>query len=95
MIFKPLVLVNESKSEFKWLGKLWFKGLFDGEHRFQLIDNQNGTTTFVQSEKFTGILIPLLTKMLDQKTLKGFIDMNEALKLHAESQILLSFVNKK
>jgi hypothetical protein len=60
-----------------------------------LIDNQNGTTTFVQSEKFTGILIPLLTKMLDQKTLKGFIDMNEALKLHAESQILLSFVNKK
>jgi hypothetical protein len=85
MIFKPLVLVNESEKEFKWLGKLWVKGLFDGEHRFQLIDNQNGTTTFIQSEKFKGILVPLLKKMLDQKTLKGFIGMNEALKLRAES----------
>ncbi len=85
MIFKPLVLVNEYEKEFKWLGKLWVKGLFDGEHRFQLIDNQNGTTTFIQSEKFKGILVPLLKKMLDQKTLKGFIGMNEALKLRAES----------
>ncbi len=85
MIFKPLVLVNESEKEFKWLGKLWVKGLFDGEHRFQLIDNQNGTTTFIQSEKFKGILVPFLKKMLDQKTLKGFIGMNEALKLRAES----------
>lgn len=85
MIFKPLVLVNEYEKEFKWLGKLWVKGIFDGEHRFQLIDNQNGTTTFIQSEKFKGILVPLLKKMLDQKTLKGFIGMNEALKLRAES----------
>lgn len=85
MVFKPFVLVNESEIEFKWIGKLWVKGLFDGEHRFQLIDNQNGTTTFIQSEKFTGILVPLLRKMLDQNTSKGFISMNEAIKLQAES----------
>ncbi len=30
MIFKPLVLANESEKEFKWLGKLWVEGLFDG-----------------------------------------------------------------
>lgn len=39
MTFKPKVLTLNKSSEFKWLGHLLFKGLFDGEHRFFLIDN--------------------------------------------------------
>lgn len=85
MIFKPIVLMNESEKEFKWKGKLLFKGLFDGEHCFQLIDNQNGTTTFIHSEKFAGILVPFLKKMLDTNTKNGFTLMNEAIKKRAES----------
>jgi len=61
-----------------------FPGLFDGEHKFELIDNNNGTTTFVQSEKFTGILVPLFRKMLDVNTRNGFSLMNEKLKELAE-----------
>jgi hypothetical protein len=60
------------------------KGLFDGEHKFELIDNKNGTTTFIQSEKFNGILVPLFNKMLNNNTTKGFKMMNEKLKQLAE-----------
>ena len=84
MTFKPKVLVFEENKEFKWLGHLLFKGLFDGEHRFQLIDNGDGTTTFIQSEKFNGILVGLFDKKLDGETKDGFIAMNEALKKRVE-----------
>lgn len=84
MTFKPKVLVFETNKEFKWIGHLFFQGLFDGEHRFELIDNGDGTTTFIQAEKFRGILVRMLSKMLDVNTMNGFKAMNEQLKLEAE-----------
>jgi hypothetical protein len=84
MTFKPKVLVFEKNKKFTWLGHFLFKGLFDGEHRFELIDNQNGTITFIQSEKFGGILVPLFSKMIDVNTKAGFQLMNEKLKELAE-----------
>ena len=83
MTFRPKVLVFEENKEFRWLGKLFFKGLFDGEHYFQFKDNQDGSTTFVHGEKFTGILVPLFAGIL-VKTEKGFQLMNEALKEQVE-----------
>ncbi|MEN9998764.1 MAG: hypothetical protein RI922_1754 [Bacteroidota bacterium] len=80
MTFKPKVLAFEVNKEFRWLGHLLIPGLFDGEHRFQLIDNGNGTTTFIQSEKFKGILVPMFKKMLDFNTVNGFNEMNQKLK---------------
>ncbi|MFI5221302.1 MAG: SRPBCC family protein [Bacteroidia bacterium] len=84
MTFKPKVLVFETNKEFRWIGHLLFPGLFDGEHKFELIDNGNGTTTFIQSEKFNGILIPFFNKMLDINTVNGFHQMNAKLKELAE-----------
>lgn len=84
MTFKPKVLVFETNNQFKWIGYLFFPGLFDGEHRFELIDNGDGTTTFIQAEKFKGILVRMLSKMLDGSTLNGFKAMNEHLKIEAE-----------
>lgn len=84
MTFKPTVLAFDINKEFRWKGKLLVSGLFDGEHIFELTDNGNGTTTFVQREVFTGILVPLFAKMLDNTTLAGFNQMNEALKARAE-----------
>lgn len=86
MAFKPLVLEFTPSKEFKWIGHLWFKGLFDGEHRFQLIENKDGSTTLIQSEKFTGLLVPLFKNMLEKDTLEGFRLMNEALKKRVEAQ---------
>lgn len=85
MTFKPKVLVLEANKKFVWLGHLLFKGLFDGEHSFELIDNLDGTTTFIQSEKFGGILVPLFNKMIDTNTKEGFESMNKALKERIEN----------
>ena len=84
MSFKPTVLTFDKNTEFKWLGHLWIKGLFDGEHKFKLIDNGNGTTNFEQSENFSGILVKLFSKSLDKDTKNGFEQMNRELKLRAE-----------
>lgn len=84
MVFKPKVLKYDCNQSFQWKGRLLMPGLFDGQHSFQLIDNGDGTTTFIQSEKFKGILVPFLKKQLNTNTRQGFIDMNEALKAKIE-----------
>jgi hypothetical protein len=84
MTFKPRILVFETNKELRWIGHLLFVGLFDGEHKFELIDNGDGTTIFRQSEKFKGILVPLFRKQLDNNTKRGFEAMNKKLKELAE-----------
>ncbi|MDO5615923.1 MAG: SRPBCC domain-containing protein [Cruoricaptor ignavus] len=86
MTFAPTILTFETNKELRWLGHLWFRGLFDGEHTFELIGNTNGTTTFIQSEKFTGILVPFFKKQIDNNTKKGFEAMNIKLKELAEQK---------
>jgi hypothetical protein len=87
MKFKPTLLVVNEYKELKWKGKLLFKGLFDGEHQFEIIDNNNGTVTFIQTENFTGLLVPFLKKMINVNTKNGFVLMNERLKERAEKNI--------
>ncbi|KIO76153.1 polyketide cyclase [Pedobacter lusitanus] len=87
MTFKPEVLAFDGPKEFRWIGHLLFRGIFDGEHKFELIDNGNGTTTLIQSEKFKGILVPLLKGQLDNNTKRGFVLMNEKLKEEVEKNL--------
>ncbi|MDM9631701.1 SRPBCC domain-containing protein [Robiginitalea aurantiaca] len=86
MKFKPLVLKYDDNKELRWLGTLFLKGLFDGEHSFQIIDNMNGTCTFLQEEKFNGILVGLFAKKLETDTKSGFEQMNLKLKELAEQK---------
>jgi len=86
MLFKPKVLVFDHSNQLRWLGKLFMGGLFDGEHTFLVKENKDGTTTFVQYERFRGILIPFMKKMLNGSTLNGFKEMNQALKERCEIQ---------
>jgi hypothetical protein len=44
-----------------------------------------GRVRFVQEERFSGLLVPLLAKGLDTHTLPGFEAMNRALKARAEA----------
>ena len=81
--FRPTVTVAEVPKRLEWLGKLLFKGLFDGRHRFE-IEATSGGTNFIQSEEFTGVLVPLLAKSLDGPTREGFELMNRAIKERAE-----------
>ncbi len=84
MKFKPQVLVFRKNEEFRWLGHLGMKGLFDGEHIFELQPLAGGGTKLTHREKFSGILVRLFNKMLEKDTLPGFISMNEALKERVE-----------
>ena len=84
MTIKPRVEILDKNKEFRWKGHLLFPGLFDGEHKFELTDKGNGTTSFRHSEKFGGILIPIFNKFLDINTTNGFKLMNQKLKDLAE-----------
>ncbi|ORC32994.1 polyketide cyclase [Marispirochaeta aestuarii] len=84
MTIKPEVMTFKPNRELRWIGHLFFKGLFDGEHSFELIQNDDGTTTFLQKEIFRGILVPLFRKMLDHNTRNGFELMNGRLKEYVE-----------
>ena len=84
MTFKPKVKIVEENSTFEWLGHLLIPGIFDGRHRFELIDNGDGTTTFKQSENFKGILVLLIKKKLVRDFQPKFEAMNEALKKRVE-----------
>ncbi|MFD1294981.1 SRPBCC family protein [Lutibacter holmesii] len=86
MTFKPVVLTFTKNNELKWLGHFWFKGIFDGEHKFKLTDNGNGSTNFEQSERFSGVLVKLFSNKLDTNTKNGFEEMNKELKFQAENQ---------
>ena len=76
----PTVLVVEPGRELRWIGHLMIRGIFDGEHRFRIEEAGPGRVRFAQTERFGGVLVPLLWKKLrDGGTAKGFRAMNEAL----------------
>ena len=79
---KPSVLKAEPNQELAWLGRLVVPGIFDGEHHLQL-QPRDGGTLFVQREAFRGILLPFVGGVLE-KTRRGFVQMNAALKQRAE-----------
>jgi hypothetical protein len=60
-----------------------FPASFDGEHYFLLEPIGEGRTRLVQGEKFSGLLVGLLSGTLSA-TEAGFKAMNTALKREAE-----------
>ena len=81
---KPTVIRFDPGRELRWLGHLFVPGLFDGEHAFVIEPLGADRVRFVQREVFTGILVPLFAHTLDTGTRRGFLEMNQALKLRAE-----------
>ncbi len=84
MKFKPTVLAVRINEELRWLGYLWFKGVFDGEHIFKLERIESQKTRFVHAEKFKGILVPFFKRKLLTETKAGFEAMNRSLKERVE-----------
>jgi len=62
------------------LGKLGISGIFNGEHIFTLQSTNQDSTRFIHREEFRGVLIPLIMPFIARDTLRGFNDMNAALK---------------
>lgn len=83
---RPKVLVFDKEKELRWLGRVLLPGLFDGEHLFRLEKNADGSTSFIQEETFTGILVPFFRNMLERNTKLGFQQMNESLRDRVENR---------
>ena len=82
---RPMVLSAEPNCELRWLGHLWVPGLLDAEHSLAIQPLEENRVRFMQSEMFKGLLVPLLARSLDNNTLRGFEEMNGALKERVEA----------
>lgn len=83
--FTPTLLKVEELKEIRWLGKVLAGGIFDGEHVFKIQEISENKVKFIQSEKYTGILVPIIWSGMEPGTRLGFQAMNKALKELAES----------
>ncbi len=86
MQFQPKVVKIVKNESFSWIGRLFFKGIFDGHHQFELTSKSKNTTLFIHKEQFSGILVSLFWNKLQNETKPAFIEMNTALKIKAEHQ---------
>jgi hypothetical protein len=78
MTFRPMVVAFEPGHLIRWQGRLGVRGIFDGEHELRLEPTPGGATRFTQSERFSGLLIPLM-RGTRHDTERGFAAMNQAL----------------
>lgn len=85
MQFSPQVIIHNKGKEFRWLGHLFVKGLFDGAHYFKLEPLNTNQTRLIHGEDFSGVMATPLLKMIGANTLEGFKAMNQALKTIAEN----------
>jgi hypothetical protein len=82
---KPVITELVPEQVLEWWGHLGVRGIFDGRHRFELHPAAGGTR-LVQSEVFTGALVPVVARSLEGGTAAGFVQMNAALKARAEQR---------
>lgn len=74
----------EPRKELRWRRKLWFKGVFDGEHFWTLTELDGGRTRLVHGEDFSGFMVQYMGPTLTH-TARGCVGMNVALKKRVES----------
>ena len=85
MTIRPTLREVQPVRTLRWLGQVGLPGLFDGEHNFQIEQLADGRVRFVQSERFSGVLVPLVMPFIGASTQQGFEAMNTALKERAEA----------
>ncbi len=80
--FSPKILEVKEEQSIKWIGKVLFSGIFDGEHSFTLEQVSPNKTKFTQYERFSGILVGMANF---EPYRAGWKKMNLALKEKAET----------
>ena len=84
--FAPTVREALPAQELRWLGHLWLPGIFDGEHAFRIDRVDESHVCLRQSERFRGMLVPLLPAAMYERTRRGFEAINRALKERVEGR---------
>ena len=80
MDMTPKLLVVDAPRELRWVGHLWVKGIFDGEHSFTIETDGPGRVRLVHAERFSGALVFLMRRKLTQDggLARSFAAMNRA-----------------
>jgi hypothetical protein len=84
MTFRPVVLTVTAGRELRWRGRLLMPGLCDGEHTLQLEPLSTAGCRLHHIERFSGLLVGLVSGSLLDATREGFEAMSGALKRRAE-----------
>jgi hypothetical protein len=84
---KPVIEILQREKLLVWKGFALAPGFFDGEHCFELQPLSGGACRLIHSERFSGVLVPIVGPLLLDATRQGFVSMNNALKRRAESDI--------
>ena len=84
-VVRPRLLLCDAPRELRWLGHLWVKGLFDGEHFFRLHESDPGRTRLIHGEDVSGLLVRFALGTIAEVT-RGFVYMNQALKRRVEQR---------
>jgi hypothetical protein len=79
MTIEPELLAVTPERELRWKGRLFLRGLFDGEHAFALTPLPDGRTRLDHSERFSGLLLPLARRMVYDATVQSFHALDAAL----------------
>lgn len=79
--FSPKILEVKKNELIKWRGRVLLPYIFDGYHSFIIKRISDDKVEFTQHEDFKGILVPFIGLEPFQK---GWVKMNNALKMRAE-----------
>ena len=85
MIIHPIVLHAEVPRDLRWKGILIIPSLFDGVHAFEVRHLGANRVKLIQSETFSGMLVPIILPFILGLMRRGFHAMNVSLKEVAES----------
>ncbi len=89
MKFWVVVLAAVLEKEFRWAGHLLVPGLFSGEHYFLITPLAPNRVKLIHGERFSGLLAPIVRRLLAKRNQAAYVAMNHALKAHVEEAIRL------
>ena len=81
--FTPKLLAVQPGRELRWIGRIGFGGVFDGEHSFRIEALPDGRSKLIQEEVFRGAAVPFTAGMLRDTIEPQFRAMNQAIATRA------------
>lgn len=84
--FSPTVVDLRPNERYAWLGTTGVRGLFDGEHSFELEPVDENRTRLTNREVYSGLLAPIFRRLpMMQDAPQGFEAMNAEIKAYTEA----------
>ena len=74
----------DAPRHFGWRGKVLLPGLMDTHHHFTIEERSDGTSRFIHTEAFSGLLGGVVFSLVEKTLEKTFDGMNAALKMQVE-----------